>query len=307
MGKAKRIKAQRAQTAARSATLARKRLRVAPDVKFAEKSDVRIALEERRSTRSDREIAIWLAQAVWRQQIDMNCLDASYTIAAALDEFGIENRVVPVAVIIDDVTKDRRTVLGRGAVDFLQRKNVSIGDIQRVSDSADGAHFWVDGGHAVVISESEDLLLDASFDQFKVDGLPNVFASLEHGTYDDPNTWAYSFGGTKEAPKAQVTYIEVNDVIELQEGARAWMSVAARELAFVGVVVDFDHAVVDPIGPPLYPSCGFLDDITEQLERDDFGALEALRVSRAVHLAAHGHLEPVPNSWGLDPKTPSLQ
>lgn len=306
MGKAKRIKAQRAQTAARSATSARKRLVAEPDVAFAEKSDVRIALEQRGSKRSDREIAMWLAQAVWRQQMDMNCLDASYTLSAALDYFGIENRVVPVAVIIDDHMKDRRSISGRGAINFLKSKNVTLGDNQRGTGPADGAHFWVDGGHAVVISESEDLLLDASFDQFEVQGVPNVFTSLEHGVYDDPGIWAYSFGGTKEMPKAQLTYIEVDDIIELQEGARAWMSVAARELAFVGVVVDFDHAVVGPIGPPLYPSSGFLDDITEQLERDDFGALEALRAKRAAHLAAHGHLEPVPISWGLEPETAAV-
>lgn len=287
MGKGSRIKAQRRESAKSNGG--------------KELSDVRKTLVRRGSERSDREIALWLARAVWRQQTDMNCIDASYTLSAALDLFGITNRVAPVAVVAGHVASGQQAVCGRAAAQFLDR-NGGLPPGRTWEPPAGAPDFWVDGGHALVICEGLDLILDPTFDQFRIERLPFLYAPFSHGHFDGEDFWQYTFGGDAEQPEAVVTYLEVGDVIELDEGARFLSSVAARELTSVGLAVDFDQAVVDEGTHALYPSARFLDGIMDQLDEGDFSTLERFRDGRARSLSALGHQDEVPVSWTIAPR-----
>lgn len=290
MGKGSRIKAQRAQ---RRATSTSKGAMV--------KSDIRRELDRRGTRRSDREIALWLARAVWKQQTDKNCIDASFTLSAALDLLGIGNRVVPVALIADHIPSQFRATSGTAALRHLAQHG-ALHEGQVPEPPADTADFWVDGGHAVVVCEGVDLILDPTVDQFGIERLPFVFAPFSDGHFDGEDFWQYTYGGNQEAPEVTVTYFEVSDIIKVDEVARLLSSVAGRELAFVGVVVDFDPAVIEEGTHALYPSTRFLDSITGQLDEGDFSTLERFRSERAKSLSALGHQDEVPLSWTVAPR-----
>ena len=294
MGKGSRLKQQRQQQRdGIGSTAATPRAKT----RGSAASDIHAALLRRDSRRTNQEIARWLAQAVWREQRDMNCLEASYTLSAALELFGIRNRIVPVAMVADNFEAGEQRVCGQAGLDFLVAQGAPIDATQTVRKDES---FWDDGGHAVVVLEEDDLFLDPTIDQFNL-GRSFIFERLSHATQEDLGATVFTFGGTAEGPSLRVVYVEVDDDIELEEAVRTWMSAAASELAAVGVIVDFDPVVVEPKDFPLYPLGTFIDSITDELEKDDFTSLERLRARRAAGLATLDHHEQVPVVWGFAP------
>lgn len=262
-------------------------------------TEMRHALQMRGSRRTDREIAVWLTKAVWRQQAGATCVEATATLSNALRMFGISNRVVPVAIIADDAVTHRRNIGGTAATRFLIASGeLQPGDEPRRPDGAPA--FFVDGAHAVVVCEELDLLLDPTFDQFGVTGVPLLIADLSLAASNGDATWQYGIGPDVDGRQSAVDYIEVDDVIVLESELPHVLEVAARELAAVAVTVDFGESALE-IDAPLYLSAERLMAVVDAMDNGDPSPLHAFRERRAIMLATKGYHESVPLVWTIAP------
>lgn len=243
------------------------------------------------------EIALWLSKAIWRQQVEMNCLDATSTLLAALSTIGLDARIVPVAVIAEHNPTMYRAVSGDAAVRFLAERDGLVPGQPLPERPADSPDFWVDGGHAVVICEEAGLLLDPTADQFGVEDSPFVHGALDEGDAE-ADIWSFDTGPAG-SPTGRIIYLEVDDQIRIDEVAQSISAISGRELAFVGATVGFDPRVVNQNDFPVYPTSSFLNAIAGELDRGDDRILQELRRQRALGMAALGHDRPVPDSWGV--------
>jgi len=243
--------------------------------------------------------------AVWRQHDDNNCVTATAVLSAALTVLGVDHYVAPVAVLVEDALAGTRGICGRAAFTLAQSQ-LQSGNADEVAHAEsmvyvqpeDADYFWDEGGYAIVVCPTANLLIDATFDVFGTE-LPYLVADAQGADQHKPSDWSYS------TATLVVRYLAVQDQIILDATIDFATRMMGREIAGVGMHVGFDWELLNQIDHALYLGIDRLDETLASFRAGDSRLQDAFRAQRDASLSGLGYpgaVEfPDKDPWDFDP------